>query len=112
MLTYKECLELLDDAVSILEDANDGESVQQMAKDWLAEYYRQSSRPANRKPKALSLNKELTRRYTQAKALVEKGLSVKDACLQANITRDQWNRRKNIETHGVSRPSDNGRQPV
>ena len=48
-------------------------------------------------------SQELTARYEQAKALRAAGLKIDEACAKANITRDQWYRRKNIDRFGQSR---------
>ncbi len=99
MLTYKQCRELLDDAILILEDALDHEDISFAARKLIKEYITLTTR----KKGGVPLNKYLTKQYDKAKALVAAGASIKDACNECKITRDQWYRRKSIETHGKSR---------
>ena len=99
MLTYKQCRELLDDALSIMEDSIDGEDIQHLAQEWIKTYTKLTARRPGGKP----LDKNLTKRYDKAKELVALGSSIGSACKHAKITRDQWYRRQSIETYGKSR---------
>jgi len=44
---------------------------------------------------------KLTVKFEKAKELHACGLLIRDACAQAGISRDQWNRRRRIEKRGV-----------
>lgn len=98
-LTYKQARELLDDALSILEDAVDGEDIQPMAVEWVENY----RKLINKRKGGHSLKPSVTRKYEKAKALIADGMPVGVACKTVKLTLDQWYRRKNIEVHGVSR---------
>jgi hypothetical protein len=99
MLTYKQCRELLEDALAAMEDAIDGENIQHLAHAWIKTYTQLTAKPTGGKP----LDKNLTKRYDKAKELVALGSSIGSACKHAKITRDQWYRRQSIETYGKSR---------
>ena len=99
MMTYKQCRELLDDALAVMEDAIDGEDIQTIAYEWMQAYNKLNAKRTGGKP----LDKNLTKRYDKAKELVALGSSIGSACKHAKITRDQWYRRQSIETYGKSR---------
>ena len=99
-LTYKQARELLDDAVSILEDVIDGEDVHAMASEWVNNYVKLTTR---KRKGGWKLKEDVTRKYEKAKALVADGMAIGVACKKAKLTLDQWYRRKSIEVHGVSR---------
>lgn len=99
-LSYKQARELLDDAASILEDAVDGEDIQSMAVEWVDKYVKLTTR---KRKEGWKLKADVTRKYEKAKALVAEGVPIGVACKKANLTLDQWYRRKSIEVHGVSR---------
>jgi hypothetical protein len=99
MLTYKQCRELLDDALSIMEDVVDGEDAQQMASEWVQTYTRLTTRrKGGKKP-----DPKLTIKYEKAKEFVLAGMPIGQACKKARITLDQWYRRKSVEMYGRSR---------
>ena len=99
MLTYKQCRELLDDALSIMEDAIDGEDIQSLAREWVQTYTRLTTRrKGGKKPYP-----KLTIKYEKAKEFVLAGMPIGQACKKARITLDQWYRRKSVEMYGRSR---------
>jgi hypothetical protein len=99
MLTYKQCRELLDDALSIMEDAIDGEDIQSLAREWVQTYTRLTTRrKGGKKP-----DPKLTIKYEKAKEFVLAGMPIGQACKKARITLDQWYRRKSVEMYGRSR---------
>ena len=60
-------------------------------------------RPDERKPPKRRWNPKLDALYQEAKALVDKGVSVTCASEAVGMTRDQFNRRRRIETIGRDR---------
>ena len=99
MLTYKQARELLDDALSIMEDAIDGEDIQTIAEEWARNY----SKLTRRRKGGIPLDYDLTIRYNRAKELIAAGFPIGESCKKARITLDQWYRRKSVENYGKSR---------
>ena len=88
---------LLEDALDLLEEWQDGETPYEETKKLIGIL---TERFTIGKPR---LDDTLTPKYEKAKELRATGIMLKDACAQAGITPDQWYRRKRMEETGVDR---------
>ncbi len=91
--------QFLEEAIKLLEDYREGKDIYGRVREFLKMYYASLAR----KPPPPRTNHYITQQFEKAKALVAQGKMIKDACAEAGLTRDQWNRRMRMQKQGRDR---------